>query len=130
MKTKSIIFISLLIAGVMYFVGYAAGVGYEEPVPVERPIVLSQPADISLDALNDYEVFTARAFYCSADSVCVCAPGELPDGAFVEINDVGVYLVRESDHVAPGEIHIHFNSAEDAENFDTKQVKVRVCDEL
>ena len=130
MKTKSIIFISALIAGLMYIVGYAVGVGYEEPVPVESPIVLSQPADISLDALNDYEVFTARAFYCSADSVCVCAPGELPDGEFVEISGVGVYLVRESEHIAPGELHIYFNSAKDAENFDKKQVKVRVCDEL
>lgn len=130
MKNKVIIYISVLIAGALYFVGYAAGVGYEDPVPAEDTIVLSQPADISLDELNGYKIFTARAFYCSADSVCVCAPGELPDGTFVEISNVGVFLVRESDHVTPGEIHIHFNSAEDAENFDTKQVKVRVCDEF
>ena len=130
MKTKSIIFISLLIAGLMYIVGYAVGVGYEEPAPVENPTVFTQPADISLDDLYGYKVFTASAFYSSADSVCVCAPGELPDGEFVEISGVGVYLVRENEHVALGELHIHFNSAEDAENFDKKEVKVRVCDEL
>ncbi len=130
MKTKSIIFISALVAGVMYIIGYAVGAGYEEPAPMDSQIVFTQPADISLDELNGYEIFTASAFYSSADSVCVCAPGELPDGEFVEISGVGVYLVRESEHVASGEIHIHFNSAEDAENFDTKQVKVRVCDEF
>ncbi len=130
MKTKSIIFISLLIAGLMYIVGYAVGVGYEDPVPAESPIVLSQPADISLDDLNGYEIYTATARCSSAAGACVVAPGELPVGAYVEISGVGVFTVRESDKLMPGQMDIHFSSAEDAEAFDTKQVKVRICDEL
>lgn len=78
-------------------------------------------------ALYDYTELKVLAEYSDEYRVCEVAAGEYKSGSYLEISGVGLYQVRESADVAPGNIVIFFNNAERVDGFNKKTVKVREC---
>lgn len=83
--------------------------------------------DVGTDALYDYAELTVCAEYSNEYRVCKVAAGEYDSGTYLEISGVGLYQIRESADVIPGNIVIFFNNVEDVDEFNKKIVKARVC---